>query len=81
LLAARLERDQAQHDLDALSKLNTAGAASQSEVAGARQRLQAAEAGLRATEESGKNRYSAAEVARAQAALADAEAGMGQRGR
>jgi HlyD family secretion protein len=72
----RLERDQAQHDLDALTKLNAAGAASQSEVAGARQRLKTAEAGLRASEESGKNRYSAAEVARAKAALTDAEAGL-----
>ena len=72
----RLERDQAQHDLDALNRLNATGAASQSEVAGARQRLQAAEAALRASEESGRNRYSPAEVARAQAALADAEAGL-----
>lgn len=73
---ARLERDQAQHDLDALTKLNSNGAASASEVSAARQRLQSAEASLHASEQSGSNRYSPSEVARAQAALADAEANL-----
>ncbi len=73
---ARLERDQAQHDLDALTKLNSTGAASASEVSAARQRLQTAEASLSASESSAVNRYSPAEVARAQAALADAQAGL-----
>ena len=41
---ARLERDEARRDLDALTKLNSTGAASPSEVAAARQRLDAAEA-------------------------------------
>ncbi|MGC1463304.1 MAG: efflux RND transporter periplasmic adaptor subunit [Terracidiphilus sp.] len=72
----RLERDQARHDLDALTKLNSAGAASASEVSAARERLQTAEASLHASEESAGSRYSSAEVARAQAALADAEAGL-----
>lgn len=70
----KLERDQAQHDLDALAKLNSTGAASPSEVAAARQRLATAEANLHASEESSQHRYSPAEIARAQAALADAEA-------
>jgi HlyD family secretion protein len=73
---ARLERDQAQHDLDALTKLNSTGAASASEVSAARERLETAQASLHASEESASNRYSPAEVARAQAALADAQAGL-----
>jgi HlyD family secretion protein len=73
---ARLERDQAQHDLDALTKLNSTGAASPSEVSAARQRLDTAAASLHASEESANSRYSPAEVARAQAALADAEASL-----
>jgi HlyD family secretion protein len=73
---ARMDRDQAQHDLEALAKLNLTGAASSSEVAAARQRLETAEAALIAAQTSGKNRYSPAEVARAQAALNDAEANL-----
>jgi HlyD family secretion protein len=72
----QMDRDQARHDLDALIKLNSTGAASQSEVAAARQRLDAAEASLHASQQSAQNRYSPAEVARAQAALSDAEAGL-----
>lgn len=72
----RIDRDQAQHDLEALAKLNLTGAASASEVASARQRLEAAEAALNAAKASSTNRYSPAEVARAQAALKDAEAGL-----
>jgi HlyD family secretion protein len=70
----RLERDQAQHDLQALVKLNSSGAASPSEVAAAKQRLATAEANLRAAQESSRSRYSEAEIARAQAALKEAEA-------
>ena len=70
----RLERDQAQHDLDALAKLNATGAASAAEVATARQRLATAEANLHAAQQSVQSRYSPAEVARAKAALQDAEA-------
>lgn len=70
----RLERDQAQHDLDALVKLNATGAASPSEVAAAKQRLATAEANLHAAQESSQTRYSQAEIARAQAALDDAKA-------
>lgn len=70
----RLERDQAQRSLDALTKLNSTGAASASEVAAARQQLDSATGALQAAEQSGKQRYSNAEIARAQAALSDAEA-------
>jgi len=70
----KLERDQSQHDLDALQKLNSTGAASTSEVAAARQRLATAEASLHAAEQSSQSRYSGSELARAQAALQDAEA-------
>jgi HlyD family secretion protein len=73
---ARIERDQAQHDVDALVKLKATGAASASEVAAAQQRLDAAEASMHAADQSANSRYSPAEVARAKAALADAEAGL-----
>ena len=72
----QLERDQAQHDLDALTKLNSTGAASASEVSAARERMQTAEASLHASQQSATNRFSPEEVARAQAAVADAEAGL-----
>ncbi|HVZ83033.1 MAG TPA: efflux RND transporter periplasmic adaptor subunit [Terracidiphilus sp.] len=71
---AQLDRDQAQRNLDALTKLNASGAASAGEVAAARQQLQTAEATLSAAQQSAKTRYSPAEMARAQAALTDAEA-------
>ncbi len=70
----KLERDQAQHDLDALTKLNATGAASAAEVAAAHQRLATAEENLHASQQSSKSRYSPAELSRAQAALQDAEA-------
>ena len=70
----KLERDQAQRDVDALVKLSATGAASSSEVAAARQRLATAEANLHAAETTTQSRYSPAEVARAQAAVRDAEA-------
>lgn len=76
LAHARLERDQAQHDLEALTKLSTNGAASPSEVDAARSRLQVAEASLHAAEVNSTSRYSSEDVARAQAALADAETNL-----
>ena len=75
---ARLERDEARRSLETLTKLNSTGAASSSEVAAARQRLETAEANLHALEQSTVNRYSPAEVARARAALADAEASLAE---
>jgi HlyD family secretion protein len=73
---ARIDRDQAQRDLDALLKLKSTGAASASEVAAAQQRLDTAQAALRASDQSATSRYSPAEVERARAALADAEANL-----
>lgn len=70
----RLDVEQAQRNLDALTKLSQTGAASPSEVNSAKQQLSSAQAALSASETSGKGRYSPAEVARAQAALSDAEA-------
>lgn len=73
---AKLDRDQAQRDLNALTKLNATGAASASEVAGARARLDSTESALNAAQLSATSRYSAAELARAKAALADAETNL-----
>ncbi len=76
--SARLERDEARRDLDALIQLKSTGAASASEVAAARQLLETAEAKLHAAEQNSTSRYSPAEVERARAALADAEAGLAE---
>jgi HlyD family secretion protein len=73
---AKLDRDQARHDLDALVQLKATGAASRSEVAAAQQRLDSADASLHASDQNANNRYSPAEVARAQAALVDAKANL-----
>jgi HlyD family secretion protein len=73
---ARLERNAARQDLAALTKLNSTGAASASEVAAARQRLATAEVNLNVLDQSADNRYSPDEIARARAALADAEANL-----
>ncbi|MGA2673901.1 MAG: efflux RND transporter periplasmic adaptor subunit [Terracidiphilus sp.] len=73
---ARLDRDQARRNLDALVKLSQTGAASASEVATTRQQLEIAEASLHTLDQSAHSRYSAAEVARAQATLTDAEANL-----
>jgi HlyD family secretion protein len=72
----RLTRNQAQHNLDALTKLASTGAASQGEVIAAREQLETAQASLNAAEQTAQHRYSPDEVARAQAALADAEAAL-----
>ena len=71
---ARLERDHARLDLEALTKLNSTGAASQGEVAAARQRLETAEGNLKALGESARSRYSPVEMERVQGALTEAEA-------
>jgi HlyD family secretion protein len=74
----KLERDQAQQQVNTLTKLVSTGAASASEVAAARDRLLAAEASLKAAEQNAQSRYSQADMARAQAALDDAEAALTQ---
>jgi HlyD family secretion protein len=73
---ARLEDAEARRGLDALTKLNSTGAASPNEVADARQRLETAEANLHALKQSANDRYSPAEIERARSALADAEASL-----
>ena len=72
----RLARDQAQYNLDALTRLASTGAASHGEVMAAREQLETAQASLNAAEQTAQHRYSPDEVARAQAALADAEAAL-----
>lgn len=69
-------RDQAQRDLDALTRLASTGAASPSEVAGAKQRLASAQSALDAAQLNSQSRYSTQEVDRARAALADAQAAL-----
>ena len=73
----KMDRDQAQRDLDALTKLNATGAASPSEVAAAKQRLASANAALEASQVvTSQGRYSPADIARAQSAADEAEANL-----
>jgi HlyD family secretion protein len=72
----RLTRDQAQQDLNALTKLVASGAAAPGEVAAARARLDVAQTSLNGAEQSAHHRFSADDLARAQAALADARAAL-----
>jgi HlyD family secretion protein len=72
----KLDLAQAQHNLDALTKLAATGAAAPSEVAAAQQQMETAQASLSASQQSANDRYSAPEIARAQAAVADAEASL-----
>lgn len=72
----KLEVQQAHRNLQALTKLNASGAASTGELLAARQQVEMAEASLHASEQSARNRYSSAEVERARAALADAQANL-----
>jgi HlyD family secretion protein len=74
LAKARLDRDQAQHDLDALQKLVAQGAASPSEVASAQQRLEAANTSISILEKKQSARYSPAEIAHSKADLDQAQA-------
>lgn len=74
LQKAQIERDQAQHDLDALRKLEATGAASASEVNAAEQRLATDNSALQVLQQQQKNGNGPADVAHAQAALQDAQA-------
>ncbi len=71
---ARIARDQAQQDLQALQRLESTGAASASEVSAAQQRLAADTSALQVLEQQKKNGYGSADVAHALAALQDAQA-------
>lgn len=72
----RLQQDQAQRDLDALTKLAQSGAASAGEVAAAKQQLAVAQANLSASQKTAQGRYSGPDKARAEAALAEAQAAL-----
>jgi HlyD family secretion protein len=71
---AQMDRDQAQHDLDALGKLVAQGAAAPSEVASAQQRLEAANTSLATLEKRQTARYSPADIAHSRADLEQAQA-------
>lgn len=72
----KLALDQARQNLDALTKLAANGAASEGEVLAAKSQLQTAQANLNAADETAKQHYSPDDVARAQAALSDAQAAL-----
>lgn len=72
--AATIDRDQAQHDLEALQKLEATGAASASEVAAAQQRLAADNSSIQVLQQRQKARLDPAALAHAQASLEDAQA-------
>jgi HlyD family secretion protein len=72
---AQIDRDQAQQDLYALKKLQSTGAASTSEVAGAQERLDTDNAALANLQQRKTGSYGAGDIGRAKAALADAQAG------
>ena len=72
----KLELAQARHNFETLTKLNASGAASAGEVLAARQQVEIAETSLGASQEGAQKRYSAADVARAHAALAGADANL-----
>jgi HlyD family secretion protein len=74
LAKAQNARDAAQHNLDALQRLQQQGAASPGEVRQAQDTLQRAQADLTLLEEKKKNRYSSPEVDKIQAQLSEAQA-------
>ncbi|MGA7884448.1 MAG: efflux RND transporter periplasmic adaptor subunit [Acidobacteriaceae bacterium] len=74
LQRAQIERDQAQHDLAALQKLEATGAASASEVSAAEQRLATDNSALQVLQQQQKGGNGPADVAHAQAVLQDAQA-------
>ena len=74
LAKARMDRDQAQHDLDALKKLAAQGAAAPSEVTSAQQRLDLANTSLSTLEKKQTARYSPADLVHSKADLAQAQA-------
>jgi HlyD family secretion protein len=74
LAKARIDRDVAQHNLDALRRLQQQGAASAGEVRKAEETLQNAQADVTLYEQKQKDRYSQPEVARVEAQIAEAQA-------
>jgi HlyD family secretion protein len=74
LAKAQLDRDQAAKDLAVLQTLAAKGAAAPSEIAQAQTRLQVADAALHALEAQKSEPYAAADLSRANATVAEAEA-------
>jgi HlyD family secretion protein len=71
---AQIERDQAEHDLEALKKLQSSGAASPSEVSAAQARLATANSSLQVLQQRQTGRYGTEDLAHTKASLDDAEA-------
>ena len=71
---AIIDRDQAQHDVDALQKLEATGAASPSEVNAAKERLDTDNSSIQVLQQRQKARYDSADLAHAKANLDDAQA-------
>ena len=74
LVKARSTRDLAQHNLDALRRLEQEGAASSGEVRQAEDKLQVAQADVTMLEQKQKDRYSQPEAAKIEAQATEAEA-------
>ena len=74
LQKATIDRDQAQHDLAALQKLEATGAASPSEVASAQERLDSDNSSIQNIQQRQTSRFDPADLARAKANLDDAQA-------
>jgi len=74
LSKAKIERDQATRDLEALERLQKSGSASASEVTSARQRLNTANNQIQILEQRQGSRYAPADLDHARAALEDAQA-------
>ncbi|MGC2745158.1 MAG: biotin/lipoyl-binding protein, partial [Candidatus Angelobacter sp.] len=74
LTKAQAERDEAQRNLQAIQKLQQTGGASPAEVEAAQNRLEKANADLQLLQAKAKGRYSSPEVAKVEAAAAEARA-------
>jgi HlyD family secretion protein len=72
---AKLERDQAASSLATIQKLEAQGAAAPSEVAQARQRFQIADTTVKSLEQQKSEPFAPADLAHAQSAVAEAQAG------
>lgn len=74
---ARTERDAAKRNLDAVRSLQQRGAASAQEVQSAENKLKAAEEDLQLFSQKKANRYSSADISRAESQAAEARAALG----
>jgi HlyD family secretion protein len=75
LTKTQMDRDQAQHDVDALKKLQLTGAASANEVAAAEQRLATDNASLQVLQERKTQPFDQGDITRAQSTFQEAQAG------